>query len=467
MSVYKKFTKDVGLITFVHFLTVAKIIIFMPLITKMLGAFSYGIWTQLLVTAGLVAPLMRLGLTNSIVRYLSSEKDAQEIKKGIYSVLLVVVIMSFFIFAGFIAFLKPISSFFQSPTIFIFLLPFIISLESLNATMLSVFQAFQKMTTYSLLVVFSSLGEIGLVIASIYLGYGLEGAVFSLLLIRIMTFALLYAHIYMIAGFGLPEFTILKKYLKFSLPTLLSNVSYWFVTSIDKYLVGFFLGTLFVGYYAPAYSLGNLITFFILPISFVLFPAVSKSYDEQKIDQVRTKLRYSLKYFLVIAIPAVFGMSVLTQSLLEIFTTKEIALQGLLVTPFIALSILFYGASDVFSQILTLVKKTKIVGVTWALAALLNIMLNLFLIPSLGIFGAALATLAAYLFAFTIDWQVIVKIILCSAAMSVLVFTISPHGLLMTIVTIAVSAVLYGILILLTKVFAQKELSFLKDLVKR
>jgi len=244
--------------------------------------------------------------------------------------------------------------------------------------------------------------------------------------------------------------------------------------------VGFFLGTLFVGYYAPAYSLGNLITFFILPISFVLFPAVSKSYDEQKIDQVRTKLRYSLKYFLVIAIPAVFGMSVLTQSLLEIFTTKEIALQGLLVTPFIALSILFYGASDVFSQILTLVKKTKIVGVTWALAALLNIMLNLFLIPSLGIFGAALATLAAYLFAFlliwhysfkelafTIDWQVIVKIILCSAAMSVLVFTISPHGLLMTIVTIAVSAVLYGILILLTKVFAQKELSFLKDLVKR
>lgn len=479
MSVYKKFTKDVGLIAFVHLLTVAKIIIFLPLITKLLGAFSYGIWTQLLVTAGLLAPLTRLGLTNSIVRYMSSEKDHQEIKKGIYSVVFVVASMSFLIFLAFIVFIGPISTFFQAPMLFIFLLPFIIALESLNATILSVFQAFQKMTKYSFFVIFASMGELLFVIASIYLGYGLLGAVFSLLIIRIITFLLLYGHIYKTFGFSFPEFTILKKYLRFSLPTLLSNTSYWFVTSIDKYLIGFFLGTLFVGYYAPAYSLGNLITFFIIPISFVLFPTVSKAYDEENMVEVKNKLKYSLKYFLILAIPATFGLSVLMKEILRIFTNPEIAQQAFFITPFIASSILFYGVSDIFSQILTLVKKTKTIGFIWVTAAILNIALNIFLIPTLGILGAAIATLTVYVFAFLaiwhysfkeftfgIDWFAIVKILLCSGLMSLIVWQINPRGIFNTIATIIIGAICYALLIIITRVFEKKEFTFLKGLTK-
>lgn len=480
MLTYKKFTKNVGLISIVNFLVVVKGIIFLPLITKMLGAFNYGIWAQLLVTVGLLAPVIRLGLTNSIIRFVAAEKNGEEIKEGVYSTLFLIILLSIFSFSFFFLFINPISKFFQAPTILILILPLIILFECLNFTLLTTFQAIQQMSRYSLFMISTALLEIILVTAAVYLGYGLKGAVLSLLFAKLIAFLLTYADIYKTIGFKFPTFYLIKKYLSFGVPTLLSNASYLAVTSVDKYLIGFFLGTLFVGYYAPAYSLGNFITFLIIPIGFVLSPAVSKSYDEGKIYEVRTKLRYSLKYFLIVAIPAVFGMSVLMKQILTVFTTQEIASNAFFVTPLVAFSILFYGASDIFSQILALVKKTKIVGLIWACAAILNIVLNLLFIPRFGILGAAIATLVAYAaafaliwyysfkeFTFEIDWLSIIKSIMAAILMSIFVLKINPQGLLMVFTTIIIAAAIYFVLIILMKSFTRKEFDFLKGLLRK
>lgn len=480
MLAYKKFTKNVGLITAVNVLIVLKAIIFLPLITKMLGAFSYGVWAQLLVTVGLLVPIIRLGLTNSITRFIAAEKDNEEIQEGVYSSLFLVTGLSLVVSIIFLLFIHPISQFFQAPFLLTAVLPLIILFEVLNTTLLSVFQGLFEMRKFSFFMIVLSLLEIMLVIASIYRGYGLIGAVLSLLCAKAIAFVLIYLNIYTTIGFKIPTFYLVKRYLSFGLPTLLSNASYLAVTSIDKYIIGVYLGTLFVGYYAPAYSLGNFVTFLIIPIGFVLLPALSKSYDEDKIYEVKTKLRYSLKYFLMVAIPTVCGITVLIKQILTIFTTHEIASNAFFVTPLVASSILFYGSSDIFSQILTLVKKTKIIGLIWGAAAVVNIVLNLLLIPQIGILGAALATLTAYLFAFLliwyyafkelsfhIDWYAITKILLCSLAMSLLVWKMNPSGLVMTMITVCVGVSFYGLLVIVTKVFTPKELSFFKDLIKK
>jgi len=478
--VYKKFTKNVGLITIVNLLVVIKGIIFLPLITKMLGVLNYGIWAQLLVTVSLLAPIVRLGLTNSIVRFVAAEKNNEEIKEGVYSALFLIVVLSAAVFLCFLIFINPIANFFQSPTILVGILPIIIFLECVNMTLLSTFQALHQMKKYSFFMILLSLAEIICVVAAIYLGYGLQGAVFALLLAKFTAFLFTYLDIYRTIGFVLPTFHLIRKYLSFGMPTLLSNASYLAVASIDKYLVGAYLGTLFVGYYAPAYSLGNFVTFLIIPISFVLFPAVSKSYDEGKIYEVKTKLRYSLKYFLVISIPTVFGISVLSGQILTLFTTQEISLHAFFITPLVAFSILFYGASDIFSQILTLVKKTKTVGYIWAASAILNIFLNIFLIPPFGILGAAVAALLTYFvsfaliwyysfreFTFAIDWLSIIKILLCSFAMSLAIWQINPHSFLNLIYSVIIGIVAYGFLAIVTKVFSKKEYNFLKSMLNK
>ena len=180
------------------------------------------------------------------------------------------------------------------------------------------------------------------------------------------------------------------------------------------------------------------------------------------------------------AILAVFGLSLLSRQFLIIFSTEEIAANGYFVLPFVACSILLYGVSHFFTQILLLVKKTKITGYIWLSTAVLNLLLNIIFIPAYGIFGAALTTLVAYAFAlaltwyfafkefqFEIDWPFISKSIVSSTFMVLFIVYFNPVGLLKTSAAIVFSAFIYGILIFLFKGIHKKEVYFLKNLMKQ
>ena len=74
----------------------------------------------------------------------------------------------------------------------------------------------------------------------------------------------------------------------------------------------------------------------LAPFSILLPSVLPKYYDENNIEKVRIFLKYSMKYFLLIAIPSAFGLSILSKPILLILTTPEIALNGYLITPFVA-----------------------------------------------------------------------------------------------------------------------------------
>lgn len=108
--------------------------------------------------------------------------------------------------------------------------------------------------------------------------------------------------------------------------------------------------------------MGSIITMFTAPLAFMLPAVLSKYYDENNTKEVNIILSYSLKYFLLLAIPSAFGLSLLSKPMLMILSTPEIALQGYLITPFVALGALLFGAYAVIVQVIVLEKKTKITG---------------------------------------------------------------------------------------------------------
>ncbi len=480
MTSYHAFVKNIGIISWVNLLLFLERIILLPVITKLLGAENYGIWAQIGVTISLLSPLAVLGLNGAVVRFLAGEKTEEEIREGVYSVLTLVFIVSSIIALFLIIFTDPVANFFQTPSILIKILSFIIIFECLNSILLSILQTFQEVKKYSFFVIFKTLGEIGLVITALFLNHGLLGAIASLLAIRVVVFLMLFGLLLKKVRIKIPDFSRMKEYLAFSLPRVASSISYWILTSSDRYLITSFMGVLFVGYYTPAYTIGNLINFFIYPFFFMLPPVLSKLFDENNLGEIKTYLKYSLKYFLLISIPAVFGLSILSQELLTIFSTKEIALNAYHITPFIVLSILFYGISSFFDQILLLAKKTKIAGMIWVTAALVNLGLNFLFIPQFGILGAAITTLIAYLLAFLltwyfsskdlqfdVDWGFIGKSIFASLIMISAIIWFSPTGLFQTLATIFMGAILYGILIFLLKGLTKKEVNFFKGFLNR
>jgi len=480
MTSYHTFVKNIGIISWANLLLFLERIILLPVITKLLGAENYGIWTQLGVTISFVSPLVILGLNGAVVRFLAGEKTEKEVQEGVYSVLTIVFVATSIIALLLIIFNEPVANFFQTPPILIKLLSFIIIFECLNSILLSILQAFQEIKKYSFFLILKTLGEVGLVVTALSLGHELLGAVVSLLAIRVVIFLILFGLLLKRVRIKIPDFSRIKGYLAFGLPRVASSISYWVLTSSDRYLIVYFMGVLFVGYYSPAYTIGNLINFFIYPFFFMLPPVLSKLFDENKIYEVKTYLKYSLKYFLLISIPATFGLSILSQELLTIFSTEEIALNSYYVTPFIVLSILFYGIGSFFDQILLLAKKTRIAGTIWIMAALVNLGLNFLFIPRFGILGAALTTLLAYLLSFLltwyfsskdlqfdVDWGFVGKSIFASLLMISAIIWFNPAGIFRTLIAIFMGVIIYGILIFLLKGLTKKETEFFKDFLKR
>lgn len=475
MNFYRNFVKNIGIIGTTDILVALERMVLLPIITKLLSVGDYGVWVQFSTTISLVPTFALLGLRAAVVRFLSGEKDRKKIQEGIYSVLALVSLISLIVALVLVFLSGPISNFFQTIPILVQFLAPIIFLECLIQVLLSVFQIFQEVGRYSSFTLLRTLGEAVLVVGAILLGYGLFGIVISLLAIRLLVFLILIVILFKKVGFKIPIFKQMKEYLNFSLPRVVSSLAYWMVTSSDRYMIGFFLGTIFVGYYAPAYTIGNVINFFVYPFSFMLPIVLAKSFDEKKIWETKNYLKYSLKYFLMIAVPASFGLSVLSKQLLIIFSTQEIALNSYSITPFVVLSILLYGITSIIGQPLILVKKTRLVGNISIGAAFLNFILNLIFIPKLGILGAAITTLLAYAFIFALilhysskelryetNWGFIAKSVFVSIFMASLIFWYNPSGLLETIIAIVLGVCFYGIMTFLLKMIDKKEIDFFK-----
>ena len=160
-----------------------------------------------------------------------------------------------------------------------------------------------------------------------------------------------------------------------------------------------------------------------------------------------------------------------------ILTTPEIAVNGYLITPFIALSALLFGIYGIVSNMFILEKKTKIIGLIWIIAAILNLSLNILSVPYIGILGAAIATLFAYTIAFIItlfylknfkleiDFLFIIKSIISSIFISFLIILINPEGILNVSIVVGISAIIYLISILLLKGIRKEEIKFFKDIL--
>lgn len=477
---YKKFTKDIWIIGVTNVIIVLRSLILLPVITKILGPDSYGIWVQIIAALPFISLLATLGLPYAMVRFLAGEKNHKEFSDGFLSVTVIVSIIIFILAIIIFAFSFSLSSLLGWPEPIVKIMAALVLFESINFVFLHVFRTLQKINLYSLFTILQSLSEIIFAAAAILMGYGLLGAVTALLLVRIICFFVGGSIIFKQIEIKMPKFTRTKEYLKFGLPTVPGNISNWFVGFSDRYLIGSFLGLVFVGYYAPACTLGAAAGFLGAPFSFLLPAVISKLHDENNMEDVKRYLKYSLKYFLAIAIPSFFGLSLLSSKILTILSTAEISERSYLLVPLTALGMLLYSIYGIVYLVLVLYKKTALIGKIWVTAAIFNLILNFFLIPRFGIFVAALngAITYAFILALTwistnkylkieVDWVFILKSILASILMSLFIILVNPSGIINLILAIFFGALLYFIIIFISKAFKKSEVNFFTSLLRK
>jgi len=435
----KKVVKDIGIIGIGRMLTSFSGIILMPVLTKNLGAYGYGLWAQVVVTVSLSVMILRLGFPLSIKR-LFPGKEITEIRKDFHSIVIFVFLISTTF--ALLLYISPnivANAIFDGKIAIVRVVAIIIVVSSLDVIFLTTIRAFREMKKYAIINVASTYTFVGLAILFVLLGYGIWGPIFAMLVMKCVLSILLFFLLSKKLPFKKPDFSSLKEYLSLGIPAMPGGISHLIVDISDKYIIGIFLGATFVGYYSPAYSLGMKVpVFFSGILSTVLLPSLSDYYEKNNLNLVKQILNLSVKYFLMISVPTFVGVTLVGRPILTLLTTPEIAKESYMILSLIVFAGILIGVYTIFKQTIFLKKRTKIITYYWIAGASLNFVGNVILVPEIGIIGAAITTVASYVLVVILvinfsskelpikpDFLSITKILFASIFMGVSIYVIS------------------------------------------
>lgn len=184
-----------------------------------------------------------------------------------------------------------------------------------------------------------------------------------------------------------------KELLKDSWPLILSAISIIIYMRIDQIMLGQMVGDRAVGVYSAATRVSELWYFMPLAIIVSMFPVVlsKKQYSSQ---QYYADLQRLFDLMAVISLSVSLVITFLSNSIVTALFGDEFSNAG------VVLSIHIWGSifvlMGVVSEKILVAENLQILSLYRAvLGAIVNILLNLFLIPKYGVIGAAIATVIA------------------------------------------------------------------------
>ncbi len=190
---------------------------------------------------------------------------------------------------------------------------------------------------------------------------------------------------------------ILKELLLYSAPGVaLATLASSLVLS-DRYLLAWYTGAYALAVYSIAYTIGNqgveLITTVLIGAA---DPIAMRLWEEQGAAKAHPYIGQILRYYSILAIPAVVALAVLGRQLIPILATGAYE-EGWPVIGYVALGVLFCGYAQILSRLFFFEKRTTTPLLLFGIAAAANILINVLLLPHFGYIAAAWSKVAAYL----------------------------------------------------------------------
>jgi O-antigen/teichoic acid export membrane protein len=374
-------------------------LLLLPLYTQFLSPTDYGILDTLVTFTALLQPMILVGV-DTAVQILFYDKQITD--KGardnlvITSVLVVVACAGVFTVLGLI-FSPSIASVLLGNTHYVFELQ-LLCLDMFVVGLLKLFHDNLRLRQSPLLYSLVSLLQLGCMTALNLLFIvvqqrGVSGYIYGLVLAdaAVMLLTALFVLQHYRSGRFVTRYASML--LSLGWPLLPVSLAYWVLNLSNRFFLIKFSSTEAVGLFGIASRLAAGIGVFTLAIQIGWRPfALSMQ------GQSNARETYAAAPHYYFALIGWLGLLVAACStlLIEVFTTPAYVDAAMLLTPLV-LAQIAYGAYFIFSTGLEIMKRTYHLTWTIVLAAVVSVVLNLWLIPIFGAFGAALATSVAYL----------------------------------------------------------------------
>ncbi|AND79465.1 flippase [Streptococcus pantholopis] len=260
----------------------------------------------------------------------------------------------------------------------------------------------------------------------------------------------------------------LKQHLKPTLSFFLLTVSSTIYLNVDTTILGFVKGDTEVGYYSAAVKVKQILVSIVTSLGAVLLPRLSFYFEKKRHEDFKYLVQKALNFVFVVAVPLVVYF-IITSKESILFLSGDAFLPAVLPMQLILPTVLFIGLSNLMGmQILVPTNREKLVVLSTVIGAVLDILLNIFLIPLLGASGAAIASTAAELSVALVQLYFLRELVLpmfknislakiAISAGTALLFTLILKGLLsvgtflMLVCTAFAFFAVYGVLLLLMK----------------
>jgi O-antigen/teichoic acid export membrane protein len=366
-------------------------------LTRTFGPAGFGAWALFIVTLSTATTFSTMNCGSSLMRFLSGERGRNEVNQAFSTVLAMVAGASVLLAVIFVLFSRQIASgIFDSvgASSLVILLGVALTFESAFEEMKNLLRARRLNQSWAYFCFARLLPETVAVIAT------------ALWFRRVETVALAYAavsacccgggmlYLWMARDVRLvaPSLHVFLQYSRYGLALLPGVLASVVSLGADKYVVSAYLGLKEVGIYGACFTVSAVVFFLTGPINDVLFPELSALYDTGRSLMFQERFRSVQKFVFGFACGAAAILAAFPRQVLSIVGPPEFAAGK---TTLILLGVQGIPMALVMLYVVILNTHLRVWSTSafWVISGAAIILLDVILIPGMGIAGAALSQL--------------------------------------------------------------------------
>jgi O-antigen/teichoic acid export membrane protein len=295
----------------------------------------------------------------------------------------------------------------------------------------------------------------------LYNGYGF----LALLTVLVISYASSWFILYKLVSKN-----IIKLKLRLNLPFLKSLIKksfpFWFTTifmtiyfKIDTVMLSFLKDYAATGWYNASHKIIDALSFLPFVFIAVVFPVMSKFYKKDS-NLLLMLYEKSFYYLVALALPLGIGITLLADRII-LFVYEKNFTNSIIVLQILIWALVLIFVNYLMGYLLNSIDRQNFFTLTTGIGAVLNIILNLILIPIYSFVGAAVATVATEFFNFILLFyfaskngfridilKIISKPLIASIMMGVFIFYLNNVGLFLLM---PLSMLFYFLVLLLIK----------------
>lgn len=376
----------------------------MVALARLLGPDEYGLLFLAIAIFGILGVFSKLGIAKSCARYVAEykEQDPAQLPHILrISIILntaTITLVSIALLLGY----RQLVAILDEPSLTPFLLLGVLFLafETLTVFIRLVLQGFEEIELAATIHAINRITRLGFAVGFVVMGFGALGALggyilsfaFSSLLGLGFIFTKLYRPIEPAPSI---ESGLGRRIGEYTVPLTATSTANVLDKRIDTVLIGFFLTPVAVSYYVIS---KQVIEFLEMPVSalgFTLSPSFGAQKANGNIDQAARIYETALTHSLLLYVPAAAGLVLVAEPTIKLVFGTDYR-GAVTVLQVLSPYIILLSVTKITSNALDFLGRAKTRAIAKGVTAVLNVCLNVVLIPLFGVVGAAVATVVTY-----------------------------------------------------------------------